>query len=146
MLPQWRDCYLDHIQTVIKVQPKASLLDRFWQVLVGRRNHSQVNLNVGRAAQAADGLVFEDTQHLGLQGHGHLANLIEEDSPAAGHLKNPFLLSAGIRERSLLVPEEFTFKEGFWNSGAVDGKKRLAFATAVVVEQFCNDIFPCAAL
>ena len=42
---------------------------------------------------------------LPLQGHRHVANLVEEDGPAVGDLEEPFLLADRAGEGAFLITE-----------------------------------------
>src|SRR5262245_60080066 len=58
---------LKHIETVVKVEAKASLLDRLSQVPVGRGDDTQVHLYVGGPAEPAKAMLLEHPQKLRLQ-------------------------------------------------------------------------------
>ncbi len=58
-----------------------------------------------------------------LHGERHLPDFIQEQRAAVGALKQTFLRSVGARKRAAHVAEEFRFKQGFWNGGAIQGDK-----------------------
>ena len=74
-----------HVQPVEQVLAELSrACTSSSQVPVGRRDHADVDADVGRAADALERLLLEKAQQLGLQRRHHLADLVEEHRAAVG--------------------------------------------------------------
>ena len=78
------------------------------------------------AADALELPLLEHAQELGLERERHLADLVEEQGAAVGHLELAGLARHGAGEGALLVAEELAFEQGLGERGAVDGDERLA--------------------
>ena len=63
-----------------------------------------------------------------------LADLIEKDGTAFGHLELALFLSDGSGEGALLVSEQLTFEECLSEGGAVDGDEGFGGARAEAVQ------------
>ena len=81
----------DHGQTVIEIFPKGSFCDSGTQVLVGRRNDTNVDLAWGQRSNALNFLVLKDTQEFGLCRERHVADLIEKRVPPLACSTRPTL-------------------------------------------------------
>ena len=68
-------------------------------------------LQVGRAADAPEGLLLEEAEQLGLERGRHLADLVEEDRAAVGLLEEAPLLLLGVGEGAALVAEELALEQ-----------------------------------
>ena len=63
------------------------------------------------AAQAAERALLHERQHLGLRRRGQVADLVEEQRAAVGHLDQPQLALARVGERAALVPEQLALDQ-----------------------------------
>ena len=96
----------------------------------------QTSAGSGRVrAEAADGLVLEDLEELGLQGLGEEGDLVEEEDAAVGGLEEAGLGAAGIGEGAALEAEELGFEQGVGDGGAVDVDEGAVVAGAGVVDE-----------
>ena len=136
----------DDGQTVIKVLAELVVAHRALQVAVGRSDHAHIHLHIAHATDPADDLVFEHAQQLRLQQRRQLANLVEEERAAVGHLEQALLHGLGVGEGAFLVAEEFGFHQRLGNGRAVDGDERLVLAAALVMDGFGDEVFAGAAL
>ena len=87
---------------------------------VRRRQHSHVERNLCRAAHAAQALLFDHAQQLGLQLGLHLGQLVEQQRAAVGGLEASFLAPVGAGERAALMAEQLAFHQRLWNRRAID--------------------------
>ncbi len=88
-------------------------------------------------AVAADRPVLALLQHaqqLGLQVGRHLADLVEQQRAALGHLEQPFLVDRRAGERALLVAEQLRLDQVLRDGRAVDLDERPFGPLAVVVD------------
>src|SRR5579859_30486 len=106
---------------IVKIFTEGTVRDHLLQVLVGGSDHAYVDGRFLGASDGADGALLQYAQQLYLHGDAHLADLVEEDGAAAGHLEQPALVLAGPGERALHVAEELAFQKRFRKSTAVDG-------------------------
>ena len=93
-----------------------------------RGDDAHVDLDVTRVAEAPDLLLLEGAQELHLQVERQLADLVEEQRPAAGLLEEPAPICGGVGERALLVPEQLALEEVLGDGAAVDGDERRVLA------------------
>jgi len=86
-------------------------------------------------------MILEDAQKLGLEQWRELADLVEKQRAAVGHLEQPLLHGLGVGEGALLMAEQFGLHQGFGNGGTVDGYKGPLAAGAVVVDGLGDQVF-----
>ena len=71
----------------VEVLAELAGRDRRLQIAVGRGDDAHVDLQHLLAADARELARLQHAQHLGLRGQVHVADLVEEDRPAVGHLE-----------------------------------------------------------
>ena len=91
-IAQGRNQNLNHVQPEIEVLAERAFLHRLAQILVGGRDYPQVQVNILEAAQAAEGLIFQHAQQLGLQHEGNLADFVQEQRAFIGQFEDAALL------------------------------------------------------
>src|SRR5579883_889609 len=96
------------------------------QVAVGGGDDAYVDLDALVAADGADLFFLQDAQQLGLHLERQLPDLVEEQGPAIGRLKQPGARAEGAGEGALLVAEQFAFDQGGNEGAAVDGDEGAA--------------------
>src|SRR5260370_38091972 len=116
-----------------QVGAESTFADGFLQILVSRCQEAHVEPDSARAAYAGQFARLKDAQQLGLQSQRKLADFVEEDASAFGDFQQPFLLTDGAGECSLLVPEQLTFQKRFRQRGAIQGQKGLILAGAILM-------------
>src|SRR5712692_10721859 len=87
------------------------------------------------AADRAVLALLEDAQELGLQIRRHLANLIEQQRAAFGHLEEALLVRRRAGEGALLVAEELGLDQVLRDRRTVDFDEGTLGSLAVVVER-----------
>ena len=60
------------------------------QIMVRGGDQEHIHLPVGDLAQAAEALVLDHLEHLRLHRRVEIADLVEEERSAVGHLEEPF--------------------------------------------------------
>ena len=75
------------VEAVIKVLAKLFLFDHLGQVLVGCGDHPHVDLHRIESADRAHRKILQYAQHLGLQGQGHVADLVQKQGAPIGRLE-----------------------------------------------------------
>ncbi len=121
---QRRQVDLHHVEAVIEVLAERPLGDQAFEVAVGGGDDAHVHLDALRAADALETPLLEYAQQLGLHGQRHVADLVEENGAAVGHLEAAAALADGAGEGALLVAEQLALQKGFGQGGAVDGHER----------------------
>ncbi|GAB3484895.1 hypothetical protein GCM10027398_44490 [Azotobacter salinestris] len=79
----------EDVEPVIEILAEAALLYHASQVVVGGGEDAQVDLVGEVTADPFEALLLEHPQQLGLHGQGQLADLVEKDGAAVGHLETP---------------------------------------------------------
>src|SRR5262245_58984369 len=89
-------------QPEVQVLAKLATLNGLLQVAIGRGNDPHVDPDARRASQAIEGALLEGAKDLALDGHRHLADLVEENRAAVGELELAGLSLCCTRESALL--------------------------------------------
>ena len=77
----------DAANAIVQITPKAILGNHRVQILIGRRDDANIDLERFIAADALKLAVLQEPQHLGLRGKRHVANLIEKNRAAMALLE-----------------------------------------------------------
>ena len=83
---------------------------------------------------------MEGSEQFALKRQRHLTDLIQEECPAVGRLKQSALGIVRAGERPLDMPEQLALKQGLRNRAAVDGDERLERPLAVAVNDARDDL------
>src|SRR5436190_5436587 len=119
-LAQRRDVDREDVQAVVEVVAEALLLDQPGQVAVRRGDQADVDLDRPGAADTLELLLLEDPEELRLELEGDLADLVEEERAAMGHLEASDLLRDGPGEGAALVAEELALEKPRRDGRAID--------------------------
>ena len=92
-LAKRRHAQRDRADPEVEVAPELLLLHELGQALVRRGHELHVDLAVAHVAQAAEALLLEHLQQLGLDLRVEVADLVEEHDAAVGHLEQALLAS-----------------------------------------------------
>src|SRR5206468_9847000 len=95
-----------------------------------------------RTADPLELLLLQDAQQLRLELERDLADLVEEQRAAVGHLEAADLLGDGAGEGAPLVPEELALEQTRRNGGAVELHERAVAAVASVVDAPREQLLP----
>src|SRR5438034_8727829 len=136
----------EDVQAVVEVFAEALLLDQASEVAVRRGDQADVDLDRPGAADTLELLLLEDPEELRLEVERDLADLVEEERAAMGHLEAPDLLRDGSGERAPLVAEELALQETRRDGGAIDLDEGSLTAAASVVDGARDQFFPRAGL
>ena len=90
-IAQRRDEDRDDRQAIVKILAEVAFAHGFFQIAIGRGDDAHIHLHVAHAADAADDLVFQHAQQLGLQQRREFADFIEEQRAAVGHFEQALL-------------------------------------------------------
>ena len=145
-LPERRHQNRNDAQAEVEILAEAPFGDLLFEVLVGRRDDAHVDLDRARRAEPLDLALLQDAQHLGLRLRAHVADFVEEDRAAVGHLELADLLLGRAGERAALVAEEFGLDQFLRNGRAVDLHESLARPQAVAMDGARDQFLADAAL
>ena len=133
-LPQGRDAEGHDVQAVIEIRAKGPALHFGGEIAIGGGHQADIELPRACASHALELALLQDAQEFGLQLRSELADFIEKDGTAFGHLELALFLSDGSGEGALLVSEQLTFEECLGEGGAVDGDEGFGGARAEAVQ------------
>src|SRR5581483_6270727 len=108
------------------------------------RDDTDVDRDRSRAAEACHLSLLEDAQHLRLHAGVHVADLVEEDRPAAGALEEPRAPLDPGRDAALDT-EQLAFEERLGQRRAVDREERPVAARTAGVERAGDHLLAAAA-
>jgi hypothetical protein len=140
-LAQRRHLEGDRVDAEVEVFPQPPLAQRVLEIDVRVADQAEVHANEPIAANRAVLALLQDTQQLRLQVRRHLADLVEEQRPAFGHLEEAHLVRGGAGERALAVAEQLALDELGRDRRAVDLDERPPHAVRVVVNRVGNELF-----
>ena len=141
-----RNGYLDDVETEVKILAEHFLLHRFSKVLVGRGHNPEVELDVSQPAQAAEGLLLQDAQELGLETQRNLPYLVQEERAPVRQFEDTAFLGARVREGAFLVAEQLAFQQCGGDGRAVDSDEWSGLPKALVVKCLGDQILAGPAL
>jgi hypothetical protein len=95
-----------------------------------------------RVSPTGDLTLLQDAQQLRLHRARHLADLVEEDRPAARRLKEPALVPHGVGEGAALVPEEFPLEQALQERRAVHRDERFVAAGSGTMDAARDHLLP----
>jgi hypothetical protein len=145
-LAQRRNGQHDFAQPVQQILAEAPLGHHHSQILVRGADDARVDGNLGAPADPFDHPLLDEAQQLGLQGHRHVADLVEEEGAAVGHFNLAQSLLAGAGEGALLVAEQLALEQVLGNGRAVDGDEAPVLAPAHLVQGARDHLLAAAGL
>ncbi len=92
------------VEAIKKVFAKVSLRDFFFQIFIGRSNHSHIDCNRIVASYWNKALLFQRAQNFGLRLETHVADFIEKQSSPISLLKLPSLSAVAPGKDDLRWP------------------------------------------
>ena len=110
------------------------------QVGIGGTNQPDIDVYRIDCSQSGDALLFDGRQQLGLHGQGQVTDFIQKQRTPRSRFHSARLGFSGIRESTLLVPEELTFEQLLRNTSQVDGNKDLLPTGREEAQHACGQI------
>src|SRR4029077_11514978 len=93
----------DHVDPVVEVLPEPAVLDRLFEVDVGRGYQPELGLDRLAPSDAFDLALLDGAQQLGLQVQAEVADFVQEERAVRRQLELAELLAVGAGERAALV-------------------------------------------
>ena len=119
---------------MVEIHAEGAALHLGGEVAIGGGYQADVELPGACAADTLELALLQDAQQLGLQLRSQLADLVEKNGAALGHLELALFLRHGSGEGALLVSEQLAFQQRLGEGGAVDGDEGLGRARAEAVQ------------
>ena len=113
------------VQAVEQILAKPAALDQIDEILVGRRDQPEIDLDRPSRADRVDLPVLQGAQQLHLGLEGQFADFVEEQRAAVGFGELADVSFRGAGEGALLVAEQDGFDEVFRQRPAIDGDESL---------------------
>ena len=133
-LPQgWRG-ERQHIEPVIQVFPESAGLDLLFQVFVGGRHHTNIDLDRLATAHGLDHPFLDGPQQLDLHVQRQVADFVQEEGAAMGQLEAADPVGHRTGEGAALVAKEFALNQFPGNGPAVHRYEVLFSARRAVVQ------------
>ena len=101
------------VEAIEQILAEPAALDEFDQVLVGRRDQPEVDLDRPARADRIDLALLQRAQQLDLGVERQFADFVEEQRAAIGLGELADVLFGGAGEGALLVAEQDRFDRGF---------------------------------
>src|SRR6516165_7469690 len=124
--PERRNVNGKDIQPVIEILAEEAALDEFDQVLIGRRNQPDIDLDRALAANGIDLAFLQGAQKLDLDLQRQFADLVEKKRAAMRLDEFAGVLFVRAGKGALLMPEQDRLDEIFRQGPAVHRDERLA--------------------
>ncbi len=134
------------IEAVEQIFAEGFGQDLGFEVLVGRRDDTDIGADRVIAAHAREGAVLQHAQEFALQGERHFADLVEKKRSPIGLLEATDALGTRAGERSFFVTEQFALQQVLRNGRAIDGEERPVVARAVLMDGARDEFLSRAAL
>ena len=136
----------EHVEPVEQILPERAATDRRLEILVGGRDHPDVDFQWLGAAKPLEFPLLEDPQQLHLGAEVDVADLVEQQRSAVGQLEAALLALLGAGERALFVAEELRLDQRFGQRSATDLDERLPRPQRVVVDGLRDELLAGARL
>src|SRR6202030_1949798 len=114
----------------VQVLAELPLRNHRFEVLVGRRDYSHVNVERLISADTLELLLLQHAQQFGLRLQRHIADFVEEESAAVGCFELALAARDRAGESSFFVTEQLALDQLARERRAIDRDKRLARARA----------------
>ena len=125
----------DHVQAVKEILPEFLLPDGLLQIHIRGGEDAHVGAALFRAAHPDIGALLQKAEQLGLERHGHFADLIQQQRAVLRLIQQAGLAALGrAGERAGLVAEQLRFQQLLREGGAVHLDEGAAGAGAVALD------------
>ena len=141
-----RDLQHDDVEPVEQILAEPVLLHGRTEIDVGRGDHADVDGARGAPADRPHLALLEDAQQARLDGHRHVADLVEEQRAAVGLDEHARAIGGGASERALRVPEQLAVDQRLRDGAAVERDEPLLAARAALVQRARHQLLAGAAL
>src|SRR5688572_18174645 len=132
--PQRRNRYLNDVEPIVQILTQLLVSNGLARVPVRSRDEAHINYCIlCLAPHATYDSILKHSQHLRLERHRHLGQLVEEQRSAVSQLEQAHLLAIGAGKGSFAVAEHLRFEQLLGNRRAIDRNQTLSGAAAMLV-------------
>ena len=110
-MPERRDLDLDHIEPIVKILPKPVIPDGLIQIHVRGGNQADIGLAGDVVSQAFEFPFLDESQKLGLNGQGQIADFVQEQGSPLAQDDPAGVIPHGTGKGPLDVPEKLAFQK-----------------------------------
>jgi hypothetical protein len=114
----------DGIDAIIKIFSHSSFSDKSIKVLIGCHDQTKIGGSLVSIANELEPVAIQNPQQLGLHVKRYFAYLIQEQCASPGGIQHTHAICKRTGKSAFAVTKEFTFKQIFRYSAAVDNHKR----------------------
>ena len=139
-LSQWWRIDTNDVEPMKQVFAEAGFLDRAREILVGRRNDANIDLDRCLATDAIELALGQHPQQTRLQRRRHVADFIEKQRAAIGLFETPDAARVGARERASLVAKQLRLEQVGRDRRSVQCDERLACPRAVLMQRARDEL------
>ena len=129
----------NYVEAIEQIGAERSLDDRFFKIVMCRRNDAHIAVLRNAAADALEYALLQHPQQLHLHGWVHVAYFVEEDRAAVGDFEPPLARCQSTGEGALLVAEQFALEQLGGYGTAVDRHEWACSARRSLVDGARND-------
>ena len=125
---------------MIEVFTKITQLDLVPQIFVRCGDYPDIDFDILVAADPANPILLQSTQHFGLGRKAHIADLVQEERSAVSLLEFPLALLDRRSKRPLFMPEQFAFDQFGRNSRTIDLDERASCTATLIVQRMRHQL------
>jgi hypothetical protein len=123
-LPQGRHLDLDHVDAIVEVLAEPLIAHHLLQVLVGRRQHPDVDFRLTGAADPAYSPLLKHPQQLHLHRRTGVADFVKKHRATVARLEQPLLGGDRAGKRSACMAEQLALEQLARHRPAIDRHER----------------------
>jgi hypothetical protein len=143
---QWWNYDRHYLKAIEEILTKASSFDRSDQIGVAGGNHPRVDPGGTVGPDGTNNAVLEHSEQLGLKRQGHLADLVEKNSPIICGTEQTMTGTGGSGEGAALMPEHFGLEQLMGNRRTVDRNEGAISPPGKIVDSPRDNLFTTATL
>ncbi len=145
-LAQRRLRQAQHAEAVVEVGAETAIADSGFEIMVRGRDDAHVDAHGVVPAEALVGAFLQEAQQRGLALHRQIADLVQEQGAAMGHLDAAELAAGRAGEGAALVAEQFGLDQRMRDGAAVDRDEGHGGASRLAMQRLRGELLAGAGL
>src|SRR5712675_3336530 len=129
----------ENIQAIVQILSEFTVTNHLPQVLIGRRDDTNIDARGKGAANSLELALLEDTEQLGLKLHWHVSDFIQKQCAAVRQRKSADMRIDRSGKGSAFVPEKLAFEKAGRHRRTVHFDEIAAAARAQLMNGSRND-------
>src|SRR6266700_451682 len=126
---------------MVEIIAESPCADQFFQALICSRHYPNVHADFFAAAQSIVGYAVQYAQKLYLDFWVQVADFVEKQRSAMGHLEIACFEGVGAAESAFFVTKEFALHQVFGHRSAIHVNPRIITAKRMTVNGTGNHLF-----